>query len=127
MGFKAVGLDVLPAVDDKEALEILNKLIDGPDEYAIIYIEETLAVNMQKEIDKYKESPVPAIILIPGREGSVGLRRRPADPAGYHRRTPQARPRSARRAAARPPAQRRAGDQGSQARHGAHRHGEKRH
>ena len=73
MGFKAVGLDVFPAVDDKEALEILNKLIDGPDEYAIIYIEETLAVNMQKEIDKYKQSPVPAIILIPGREGSVGL------------------------------------------------------
>jgi V/A-type H+-transporting ATPase subunit F len=73
MGFKAVGLDVFPAIDDREALNILNKLTENPDNYAIIYIEETLAVNMQKEIAKYSESPIPAIILIPGREGSIGL------------------------------------------------------
>ena len=38
-----------------------------------IYIEENFAVQIQTEIDKFKDSPTPAIILIPGREGSIGL------------------------------------------------------
>ena len=41
--------------------------------YAIIYIEENFAAQIQAEIDKFKDSPTPAIILIPGREGSIGL------------------------------------------------------
>ena len=28
---------------------------------------------MKREIDKFKDSPMPAIILIPGREGSLGI------------------------------------------------------
>ena len=40
---------------------------------AIIYIEEGLAAELSQEIDKFKDSPKPAIILIPGREGSLGL------------------------------------------------------
>ena len=54
MGFKALGLETYPAADG-------------------IYIEETLAQYMSAEIDKFKDSPTPAIILIPGREGSIGL------------------------------------------------------
>jgi V/A-type H+-transporting ATPase subunit F len=30
-------------------------------------------VNLENEINKYKDKPTPAIILIPGREGSLGL------------------------------------------------------
>ena len=30
-------------------------------------------MQIQAEIDKFKDSPTPAIILIPGREGSIGL------------------------------------------------------
>ena len=41
--------------------------------YAIIYIEENFAAQLQNEIGKFKDSPSPAIILIPGREGSAGL------------------------------------------------------
>ena len=36
-------------------------------------LEEVLAQELQHEIDRYKDSPRPAIILIPGREGSTGL------------------------------------------------------
>ena len=43
------------------------------DDYAILYIEENLAAQLSHEIDKFKDSPTPAIILIPGREGSLGL------------------------------------------------------
>ena len=36
-------------------------------------IEENLTRELGREIDKFKDVPTPAIILIPGREGSTGL------------------------------------------------------
>lgn len=74
MGFKALGLDVFPvstAVEAKDTLRHLNSASE--DEYAIIYIEETVALGLETEINKFKDKPTPAIILIPGREGSLGL------------------------------------------------------
>ena len=73
MGFKALGLETFPASDSQSALKALRKLTKDTNDYAIIYIEETLAVNIQSEIDKFKDSPTTAIILIPGREGSIGI------------------------------------------------------
>lgn len=74
MGFKALGLDTFPAASSAEAGKILRSLTrESEEEYAIIYIEETLAEAIQAEIDRFKDSPTPAIILIPGREGSIGL------------------------------------------------------
>ena len=73
MGFKALGLETYPAADAAEASAVLKKLTRESDDYAIIYIEETLAQYMSAEIDKFKDSSTPAIILIPGREGSIGL------------------------------------------------------
>lgn len=73
MGFKALGLETYPAADAEEAGQILRRLTRESESYAIIYIEETLAQHMAHEIDKFKDRPTPAIILIPGREGSIGL------------------------------------------------------
>lgn len=74
MGFKALGLEVFPLEKPEEAKDLLRTLVrEGEDEYAIIYIEEGLASHIQNEISKYKNVPSPAIILIPGREGSLGL------------------------------------------------------
>ena len=73
MGFKALGLETFPAANAAEAVQILRRVTRDSDEYAILYIEETLAAQMSAEIDKFKDSPTPAIILIPGREGSIGL------------------------------------------------------
>lgn len=73
MGFKALGLETYPATDSAEAGHILKSLTREHDDYAIIYIEENFAAQLQAEIDKFKDSPTPAIILIPGREGSMGL------------------------------------------------------
>ena len=73
MGFKALGLETCPAADAQEAARILRRLTRESQDYAIIYIEETLAQELSGEIDRYKDSPSPAIILIPGREGSIGL------------------------------------------------------
>ena len=73
MGFKALGLETFPAADAGEASRVLRSLTRDSGDYAIIYIEENLAAQLSSEIDKFKDSPTPAIILIPGREGSLGL------------------------------------------------------
>ena len=74
MGFKALGLDTFPAESPSEAGKLLRQLTrESEEEYAIIYIEENFAAQLQSEIAKFKDSPSPAIILIPGREGSIGL------------------------------------------------------
>ncbi len=73
IGFKAVGLEACPASNVEEARQALRNLTKEGSEYAIIYIEEKLAQELQHEIDRFKDSPTPAIILIPGREGSLGL------------------------------------------------------
>ena len=73
IGFKALGLDAFPTADAEEASRILRALTREGQNYAIIYIEENLAGQLSREINKFKDSPTPAIILIPGREGSLGL------------------------------------------------------
>ena len=75
MGFKALGLETYPAADAAEAGQTLRHLTRDSDDYAIIYIEENLAAQLSHEIDKFKDRPTPAIILIPGREGSLGIGR----------------------------------------------------
>ena len=73
MGFRALGLETYPAADAAEAGHILRRLTRENDDYAIIYIEENLAAELAHEIDRFKDRPTPAVILIPGREGSMGL------------------------------------------------------
>ena len=73
MGFKALGLDVFPVSDEAEAKVIFREITKPGQAYAIIYMEENLAQALSAEIDKYKDDPTPAVILIPGREGPLGL------------------------------------------------------
>ncbi len=76
IGFKALGLSTF-AVDSPEsarkALRQAARPDENGDEYAIIYIEETMAKDIMPEISRYQEKPTPAIILIPGRDGPIGL------------------------------------------------------
>lgn len=71
LGFKALGLDVVFAEEKEEATHELNRL--AREEYAIVYITEQLASQMGAEIAKYNERIAPAVILIPGRSGSLGV------------------------------------------------------
>ena len=73
MGFKALGLDVFPVDSADEARHTLRRITSGESEYAILYLEENLAAELSHEIDRFKDSPTPAIILIPGRDGTLGL------------------------------------------------------
>ena len=72
LGFKALGLDVYPAETVEEARKKLHHLArDG--ETAIIYLTEQLAAQMPDEVAKYKDRLTPAVILIPGKAGSLGI------------------------------------------------------
>ena len=71
LGFKALGFNTI-AVDDYEtAREKLHQLAE--EDTAIIYITEQLAVRIKEDIDKYKDNVRPAIILIPGKDGTLGI------------------------------------------------------
>ena len=71
LGFKALGLDVFPAESVEEARSTLHRL--AKENYAVVYLTEQLAKDMDDVISRYKDELRPAIILIPGREGSLGI------------------------------------------------------
>lgn len=73
LGFKALGLDAYPAVADDELKRLFRRVTKDDAGYAIIYIEETLAEFLTEEIRMFNDRPTPAIIMIPGRDGSKGL------------------------------------------------------
>ena len=73
MGFKALGLDTHPAATPDEARDIIHEL--AKTNCAIIYLTEQLAKALPDVISRYKDELRPAIILIPGREGSLGIGR----------------------------------------------------
>ena len=74
IGFKALGLDTFPVDNSDEARRVLREISKpAADEYAIIYIEESMAQHIMPEISRFQEKPSPAIILIPGRDGPIGL------------------------------------------------------
>ena len=71
LGFKALGLDVYPAETADDAQEILHRL--ARENCAVIYLTEQLGAQLGEEIARYKNKLTPAIILIPGKEGSLGI------------------------------------------------------
>lgn len=73
IGFKALGLDVFPVETESEARQTLRRLSRPEEQYAIIYVEENLALALDNEIARLKDDVTPAVILIPGRDGSLGL------------------------------------------------------
>lgn len=71
LGFRALGLHVFPTDTLEEARVILHQL--AREDYAIVYLTEGYAKDLGAELEKYKDALTPAIILIPGKEGSLGI------------------------------------------------------
>ena len=71
MGFRALGLDTYPVSQPEEARRKIHELAKG--DCAVIYLTEQLAAELTDVLDRYKDEIQPAIILIPGREGSLGI------------------------------------------------------
>lgn len=71
LGFKALGLDVHPVDSVEEARRTVHTL--AKEDCAILYLTEQLAAQMKDVLERYKDALTPAIILIPGKEGSLGI------------------------------------------------------
>ena len=71
LGFKALGLDVYPAEDVEEARRTLHAL--AKENVAVVYLTEQYAAHMEAELERYKDALTPAISLIPGKDGSLGI------------------------------------------------------
>lgn len=71
LGFKALGLDVYPVESVEAARRTLHRL--AKEECAIIYMTEQLGAQLPEELARYKDALMPAIILIPGKDGSLGI------------------------------------------------------
>lgn len=70
-GFAALGLEIYPVEDPADGAHTLRRLAEGA--YAVVYITEALAAQMEEELDKWRSRPLPAIIPIPGVSGNTGL------------------------------------------------------
>lgn len=70
-GFAALGLDTYYFQPDEDYVSAFRKLCQSQS-YGIIYVTEAAAVYLDKEIEKYRSEPSPAIILIPGVSGNTG-------------------------------------------------------
>ena len=71
LGFRALGLEACPVSDPEEGRQALHRM--AKENFAILYLTEQLSAQLQPEIARYQDALTPAIILIPGKEGSLGI------------------------------------------------------
>jgi V/A-type H+-transporting ATPase subunit F len=71
LGFKALGFSAVVAEEPEAARQALRRLVG--EGYAVVYVEEATAAGIMDEIAGYADRPLPAIVLIPGSRGSLGL------------------------------------------------------
>jgi len=71
LGFKSLGFSVFPVENREQAEKTLTELAGN--NYAVIYITEQTAAKIVDRINQYRERRFPAVIPIPGIQGSLGI------------------------------------------------------
>ncbi len=71
LGYRTLGFEVCSVETAEEGERELSRL--AAENTAIIYITEQLASSLEEEIARYKDAEVPAIIMVPGKGGSLGI------------------------------------------------------
>ncbi|AYF55202.1 V-type ATP synthase subunit F [Clostridium botulinum C] len=71
LAFKAIGIDVYTVLKSEEAKKIIDKMAIS--KYAVIFVTEQIAKNIEETIERYNKSTLPAIILIPSNQGSLNI------------------------------------------------------
>ena len=71
LGFRALGLETCIAETGEQAKAAIHRM--AKESYAIIYLTEHLAAQIPAEIERRRGELTPAVILIPGWEGSLGI------------------------------------------------------
>ena len=71
LAFRALGVSVYPVIDKDEARKTVDRLAN--DKYGIIFITEKIAQMIEETIERYNKELIPAVILIPDNQGSLGI------------------------------------------------------
>ena len=71
LSFKALGIETIPVTNTEDARRELTRM--GEEGYAVIYMTEQVAAKLESEVERYADSPFPAVILIPGEGESLGI------------------------------------------------------
>ncbi len=71
LGFKTIGVDTFPVTGSEGALKALKKLV--ADDYGVIFITEELAGGLTDIIDDLNKRFLPAVVLIPNSQGTLGI------------------------------------------------------
>lgn len=71
LGFMALGFSVHEVAGAEEAGRVVHSLVKSG-EYAVIFLTENYAMQLEDELAKYKDLPLPAVVSIPGQGGSTG-------------------------------------------------------
>lgn len=71
LAFKALGIDVFPVTEAEEARKTIDKL--ARDNYAVIFVTEQVAKNIEETIERYNKETLPAVILIPSNQGTLNI------------------------------------------------------
>jgi len=71
LAFKALGIDVFPVVESEEARKTIDKL--AKDNYAVIFVTEQVAKDIEETIQRYNRETLPAVILIPSNQGTLNI------------------------------------------------------
>ena len=69
--FMALGFHVCEASSAAQAAAQLHAMAKSG-EFAAVFITEELAREIEQDIARYKDDPLPAITVIPGKNGSSG-------------------------------------------------------
>ncbi len=70
-GFGALGLEVFPIDDGETGAKTVRRLAE--EDYAVLYITETLCAQIPQELERLRELPLPAVVPIPGLSGNTGM------------------------------------------------------
>ena len=71
LGFMALGFAVEEAANPDDAAKKLHEMARSG-EYGVIFLTEQYAAQLEDEVIRYRDLPLPAIVSIPGPEGSTG-------------------------------------------------------
>ena len=70
-GYAALGLDCYYTSLGEDNTALFKKLCQSQS-YGVIYVTEAAAEELEREIEKLRSQPSPAVILIPGVSGNTG-------------------------------------------------------
>lgn len=71
LAFKAIGITTAPVETAAAARKAL--LSYAKEDYAVIYLCEQFAIDLEADLQAFATQVSPAIILIPSHEGSLGI------------------------------------------------------